>query len=795
MAGVKAGVDALSKVAQELAERIQGGDEVATAFASLKSLGGESENAKNMLDDFVLNNKDAFKSGNPEQKEEIKKQLGDLQSNYFNAKSKSARANENYNFLSEYSPEGKSANVSISTKGGNGSVRYTDDNTGGYIDLDIGSGGQRATNITGLYVPEEYRRAGVANSLLQAAMKENPSIMGQVSSKKAAINAYRLGRRPIDNPDASLSEVLNEIDFKSSVNMASIQGGDSLAMDFASRMQQVSEGNPNLYRLSPDDLTITESDFKNIDNYKGNPNRPISAVQTDGKLNILDGHHRAKVAKRDGTDINAVFIPESEYLKMKDEGIHPAEMQKEYVARGMPSRNEAIKRQGLAMDFASRMQRAKEQGEPFKTKYMHNTEKNPFKKSQGQFAMDVEPAGQYFTPLESSPTWDLGENFISGEKSFNNPLVVDFGDGYEGATNWKRRLYEKYGGKKGKALTNAIRKDGYDSIFTVDGSGELSEAVDLYKGKGGVNMASAGAGIGALGLMGASDDSEAGVGKLAMDTASRLKRAKEQGFDTDTTYYHGTPSFKGDGFSSKEIGSNYGYDEQGFFFSNDPRITNDYATSNTLGETITGGQSIPVYASAKNPLVIDKEKARELGVMNPEDEGIVSYWDNQHPWILDEMSDGGHDAIKIIDRDPDVSVNGKPQEMLVMMNPSNIRSTNAAFDPAKKDSSNLLASAGAGIGALGLMGASDDSEASNLNLSQLLAMEGRPLNTDLIQGASTKGILGALSPIADAIEFADENISGPASMMIPTGTSEYIRKLQYGDDIGYLDRLFANPLL
>jgi hypothetical protein len=83
----------------------------------------------------------------------------------------------------------------------------------------------------------------------------------------------------------------------------------------------------------------------------------------------------------------------------------------------------------------------------------------------------------------------------------------------------------------------------------------------------------------------------------------------------------------------------------------------------------------------------------------------------------------------------------------------------------------------------------------NLNLSQLLAMEGKPLNTDLIQGASTQGILGALSPIADAIEFADENISGPASMMIPTGTSEYIRKLQYGDDIGYLDRLFANPLL
>ena len=153
----------------------------------------------------------------------------------------------------------------------------------------------------------------------------------------------------------------------------------------------------------------------------------------------------------------------------------------------------------LAMDFASRMQRAKEQGEPFRTSYMHNTEKNPFKKSQGQFAMDVEPAGQYFTPLESSPTWDLGENFISGEKSFDNPLFVDFGDSYESSANWKRQLSERYGGKKGKALTNAIRKDGYDSIFTVDANGELSEAVDLYKGKGGVDMADMGAGLAATG--------------------------------------------------------------------------------------------------------------------------------------------------------------------------------------------------------------------------------------------------------------------------------------------------------
>ena len=109
-----------------------------------------------------------------------------------------------------------------------------------------------------------------------------------------------------------------------------------------------------------------------------------------------------------------------------------------------------------------------------------------------------------------------------------------------------------------------------------------------------------------------------------------------------------------------------------------------------------------------------------------------------------------------------------------------------------KDSSNLLASAGAGIGALGLMGASDDSFSQPQDIASLIAMPGAPLNTDSIQGARQLGVLGN---IADAIQGAERNVDGPLNMMIPTGTSDYIRKLQYGDDIGIIDRIFANPLL
>ena len=130
--------------------------------------------------------------------------------------------------------------------------------------------------------------------------------------------------------------------------------------------------------------------------------------------------------------------------------------------------------------------------------YIHSTQPNPYKKSQGKFAMDVEPAGQYITPVDEVPE-GISDDFITGTKAFKKPLVIPFGeDSYEAAGNWKRVLSDSYGGKKGKALTKAIRKDGYDAIITVDNKGNLSESVDLYKGKGGVDMAAVGGA--ALGL-------------------------------------------------------------------------------------------------------------------------------------------------------------------------------------------------------------------------------------------------------------------------------------------------------
>lgn len=65
---------------------------------------------------------------------------------------------------------------------------------------------------------------------------------------------------------------------------------------------------------------------------------------------------------------------------------------------------------------------------------------------------------------------------------------------------------------------------------------------------------------------------------LKMDEASRLARAKEMGFDTSKTYYHGTPhSFEG--FDLKKLGSqtDQGDARQGIFFSEDPSVADNFA--------------------------------------------------------------------------------------------------------------------------------------------------------------------------------------------------------------------------
>jgi GNAT superfamily N-acetyltransferase len=98
-------------------------------------------------------------------------------------------------------------------------VDFIDQETGSK--LSVIERNDETSSVIDLFVPEEHRGKGIGFKLQQQAMNEIPNLMGQVSSKAAAVNAYRLGRRPAVNPDATLEETLALIDQDSSVNMLS----------------------------------------------------------------------------------------------------------------------------------------------------------------------------------------------------------------------------------------------------------------------------------------------------------------------------------------------------------------------------------------------------------------------------------------------------------------------------------------------------------------------------------------------------------------------------------------------
>ena len=115
-------------------------------------------------------------------------------------------------------------------------------------------------------------------------------------------------------------------------------------------------------------------------------------------------------------------------------------------------------------------------GKPITFPFIKNTEKAP--KLQG-FGQDIEPHGNYVLSGHDVDVNKLPPKWVSGEMEFKNPLVIDWGKSglYSEPDNWKQVLANQYG-KKGKSLSKAIAKEGYDGIVTTR-DGQPSEIVDL----------------------------------------------------------------------------------------------------------------------------------------------------------------------------------------------------------------------------------------------------------------------------------------------------------------------------
>jgi ribosomal protein S18 acetylase RimI-like enzyme len=103
-------------------------------------------------------------------------------------------------------------------------AQYTHDQSGGFMRLGVYPDGRVST--LELEVPEEFRRRGIGGELQESALRDYPEMQGQVSSKSALRNAYRLGRRPVEEPNATLERALEMQSQASSVNMKRPTSGE-----------------------------------------------------------------------------------------------------------------------------------------------------------------------------------------------------------------------------------------------------------------------------------------------------------------------------------------------------------------------------------------------------------------------------------------------------------------------------------------------------------------------------------------------------------------------------------------
>lgn len=119
---------------------------------------------------------------------------------------------------------------------------------------------------------------------------------------------------------------------------------------------------------------------------------------------------------------------------------------------------------------------------PMTMRYVRNPESSKQYGDFGeQYGQHIEPHGRYLSEQGGD---HVPDDWESGEVSFQNPLHLPFGnDSYQHPDNWKHQLSQQYGGKRGKALSRAIAKDGHDAIITHDdyGTREIVDLTHLHK--------------------------------------------------------------------------------------------------------------------------------------------------------------------------------------------------------------------------------------------------------------------------------------------------------------------------
>jgi ribosomal protein S18 acetylase RimI-like enzyme len=204
-------------------------------------------------------------------------------------------------------------------------IRYTDPKSSGSIEVLAKPDG--TASVLSLEVPEKFRGKKIGESLQKQVLEDFPDMQGQVSSKAAATTAYRIGRRPVDMPDATLKDVYKMIDEDSSVNMISTQmqqriaptletgllgsripSPSSLTMPDVPTAEQMQKfGRVETVPLSQ---AVSFQSARNWDKFnkgeysgdlvQGFGDKPLALRLENGEYIIYDGNHRTDLAMQAG---------------------------------------------------------------------------------------------------------------------------------------------------------------------------------------------------------------------------------------------------------------------------------------------------------------------------------------------------------------------------------------------------------------------------------------------------------------------------------------------------------------
>jgi len=170
---------------------------------------------------------------------------------------------------------------------------------------------------------------------------------------------------------------------------------------------------------------------------------------------------------------------------------------------------------------------------------------------------------------------------------------------------------------------------------------------------------------------------------LPMDEASRMARAKEMGFDLNNPLFRGTITR---GEKRAPVSFEAG---QGVFTSTNPDVAELFRYPREWGEIqfdAKPGDLQKLYTNIKNPLTLGPKDAEKFS--------LDTIYQVQ---VLRHAKANGYDAViapNVMEGAGDTVERGTTYAIL---DPKNLRKTDAAFDPAKRDSADLLAASGPAV--------------------------------------------------------------------------------------------------